>query len=129
MAPIYSDKGNWLLLRTNPKWMKVDIWFVVTGGVEPEETDEQAVIREIKEETQLKILDIKSTSYSCTYEYPPGSKEMNKEKAFIVKVEESKPKLSGEHLEYKWLSKEEFLNQIDWDENIDSKDKLKELIK
>jgi len=128
MAIICSEKGKFLLLRTNPKWMKCDVWFVVTGSLEKGEKHEQAVRREVTEETGLTILDIKSTNYTSIYEWPIDSGKMFKEKAFLVKVKEASPKLSGEHTEFKWLSKEDFLKQIDWDENIDSKDKLIELL-
>lgn len=126
MAIIYSEKSNFLLLRTNPKWMKVDVWFIVTGSIEKGETEKDTVKREIKEETNLTILDIKQTDYSCKYENPTG--RWNNEKAFLVKVKESIPTLSGEHTEYVWLTKKEFIEKIDWDEKIDSKDKLKEIL-
>jgi len=122
MAIIYSEKGNFLLLRTNPKWMNVDVWFIVTGSIEKGESDEEAVRREIKEETSLEIIEIKPTNYSCKYESPKG--RWNNEKAFLVKVKESKPELSGEHIDYKWLNKEDFIKDIAWDEKIDSKDNL-----
>ncbi len=126
MAIIYSERGNFLLLRTNPKWMNVDVWFIVTGSIEKGEVAEEAVKREIKEETNLTVLDIKSTNYSCKYENPPG--KWNNEKAFLVKVKESVPRLSGEHTEYMWVTKKDFIEKIGWDEKIDSKDKLKEIL-
>lgn len=125
MAIVKSDKGNFLLLKTNPKWLKVDEWFVVTGSLEGKETQKQAIEREVKEETGLKIIDIKPTSYFCEYEWPKGSKKMHHEKASLVIVKEEKPKLSGEHLEYKWLSKSEFIKLIDWEGD---KKELKEIL-
>lgn len=124
MAIIYSDKRNFLILRTNPKWLKVDIWFVVTGSVEKNESEEKAIRREVKEETGLEILEIKKTDYLGEYEWPKNSGKMHKERAFLIKVKEAIPKLSGEHTEFRWLSKEKFIEQIDWDESIDSKEKL-----
>ena len=129
MAIIYSDKGNFLLLRTNPKWMKIDSWFVVTGSVNKNETEEEAVKREINEETKLEILEIKPTDYVGKYEWPLGSGKIHSERAFLVKVKEAPVKLSGEHLEFKWLNKEDFLKQIDWNEEIESKDKLREILR
>jgi ADP-ribose pyrophosphatase YjhB (NUDIX family) len=124
MAIIYSEKGNFLLLRTNPKWMKCDVWFIVTGSIRKNESKEKAVRREVSEETGLEIIEIKPT-----YECPKNSGIWHKETAFLVKVKEARPILSGEHLEFKWLTKEDFIKQIDWDESIDSKDKLKEILK
>jgi len=128
MAIIYSEKGNFLLLRTNPKWMKCDIWFVVTGSIKKRESEREAVIREVKEETGLEILDIKETGHIEEYEWPKNSGRMHTEKAFLVKVKEAIPRLSGEHLEFKWLNKNDFLDKIDWNEEYSSKQKLKEIL-
>ena len=125
MAIVKSDKGKYLLLKTNPKWLKVKEWFVVTGSVEGKETEEDAARREVTEETGLKILDIKKTKYFCEYEWPKGSGKMHHEQAFLVTVREDAPKLSGEHLEFKWLSKSDFLGQIAWQDDIK---KLREII-
>lgn len=113
MAIIYSDKGKFLLLKMNPKWLKQEGWFVVTGSTEGEDF-ETAVKREVKEETGLDICLIKPTNYSCEYEWPKNSGRMHHEKAFLVKVIEQPIILSGEHLDYKWLNQEEFLKLIDW---------------
>jgi 8-oxo-dGTP diphosphatase len=114
MAIIHSDKNKFLLLRTNPKWLKVDEWFVVTGSIEKDEEKEEAVKREVLEETGLKILEIKKTGFSSDYEWPIGSGKMHHETIFLVKVKHVLPKLSGEHLDFKWLNKEDFIEQIDW---------------
>ena len=119
MAVIYSDKDNFLLLRMNPKTMKQKGWFIVTGSIEGNETDEDAVRREIAEETGLEILDIKRSDYSCDYEWPKDSGKMRHEQAFFVKVKEAPIKLSKwEHLEYKWVGKNDFLRLIDWHGDI-----------
>jgi 8-oxo-dGTP pyrophosphatase MutT (NUDIX family) len=114
MAIIYSDKNKFLLLRTNPKCLKVDEWFVVTGSIEKKEEKEEAVKREVLEETGLKILEIKKTEFSSDYEWPIGSGKIHHETIFLVKVKQDLPKLSGEHLDFKWLNKKEFINQVDW---------------
>lgn len=126
MAIIYSEKGKFLLLKMNPKWLHERGWFVVTGSTEGDSLKE-AVKREIKEETGIKeIISIKPTKYSCKYEWPKKSGKMHHEKAFLVKVKEQPIKLSGEHLAYKWLNKKEFLKKIKWQEDIK---KLKEILK
>lgn len=125
MSIIYSDKGNFLLLKMNPKWLKQKGWFVVTGNVE-KESIEECVIREVKEETGLNIISLKPADYSCEYEWPKGSGKMHHETVFLVKVKEQSVKLSGEHLQYKWLDKEDFLELIDWWGNVEE---LKRIIK
>jgi NADH pyrophosphatase NudC (nudix superfamily) len=125
MAIVNSEKENFLLLKTNPEWLKVDEWFIVTGSVEENETDKEAVVRELKEETGFSPIEIKETNYVCEYEWPKKSGKIHREKAFIVKVEEKSPKLSGEHLDFKWLSKENFIKSIDW---YGDKGELKKII-
>ena len=128
LAIIYSDKKKFLLLKTNPKTMKIDSWYVVTGGVKEDESFEDAVRREVEEETKLQILKIIPTRVSFDYAWPRGSKVIKHEKAFLVQVRHAEPIITAwEHLVYKWLSKEDFTDQIYWwDEN---KTKLKGLIK
>ena len=127
LAIIYSDNGKFLLLKTNPKTMKVDHWYVVTGGVKEDEKFEDAVRREVEEETQLKIIKIKPTSLSFDYEWPRKSGKMKHEEAFLVKVKHADPKITKyEHLGWKWLDKKEFLDNIYW--YGESKENLKKLI-
>lgn len=115
LAIIKSDKGNFLLLRTNPKHMLIDSWYVVTGGVKENESDEAAVRREIKEETGLEIIDIRSIDLTLEYEWPKNSGKMYSEKVFFVLVKEAEVKLSQwEHVEYKWLDQKNFIKEIDW---------------
>jgi len=126
MAVIKSDKENFLLLRTNPKFMKEDVWFVVTGSLKKGETPKEAVKREVKEETNLKIIKIIPTKYFCEYEWPKDSGKMHYEQAFLVIAKEDCPKITSfEHLEYKWLNKKEFINLIGWK---DSKKRLIEIL-
>ena len=128
LAIIYSDKGKFLLLKTNPKTMKIASWYVVTGGVKEEESFEDAVFREIEEETKLEILNVKPTLLSFDYAWPQNSKKIKHEKVFIVKVKHTDPKITQwEHLDWKWLDKKDFLEQINW--YGDNKDNLKDLIK
>jgi NADH pyrophosphatase NudC (nudix superfamily) len=128
LAIIFSDKEEFLLLRTNPKTMKEDHWYVVTGGVKKGEEFEEAVRREVAEETGLEILEVQPTALSFDYEWPRGSGKMKYEKAFLVRVKHNEPKITRwEHLEWKWLGKEDFIEQIDW--YGESKDGLRGALK
>jgi mutator protein MutT len=111
---IKSEKENYLLLRTNKRFMKVDNWYLVSGGIDKGETYEEACRREIKEETELKTIEIKSTNKYFEYEWPKKSNLFHKERLMFARVKEEKPKLSVEHIDYKWLPKEKFIQKIDW---------------
>lgn len=120
---IKSDKGNYLLLRTNKRFMKVDNWYIASGGVDKGETYQDAVKREIKEETGFNTIKIKLTKKYFKYEWPKRSNLFHKERLAFVIVKEKKPKLCVEHIDYKWLPKKEFIEQIDW--YSDKKDLVK----
>jgi len=129
MAIIYSEKRNFLLLKMNPKVLKQEGWFVVTGSTDGEEF-EIAARREIEEETCIKeIISIKPTKYFSEYEWPKNSGKMHHEKAFLVKVKEQLIKLSEEHLDYKWINEKEFLKEIAWEGDIDELKHILEEIK
>jgi NADH pyrophosphatase NudC (nudix superfamily) len=124
LAIICSDKEKYLLLKTNPKTMKEDVWYVVSGSVKEGEKLEDAVKREVKEETQLDIISFISLGVSYKYEWPKNSGKMKNEKAFLVRVRHSEPKITRfEHTNWKWLDKTAFLDEIDWEGN------KKELVK
>jgi len=115
LAIIYSDQKKYLLLKTNPKTMKLNRWYVVTGAVKKGESFKQAVKYEVEEETNLKILSIKPTTLGFNYEWPKGSGKIKHEKVFLVKVKHNLPKITRwEHLDWKWLSKKDFLKKIYW---------------
>lgn len=78
------------------------------GKVEPGETEEQAIIREIKEELDLEISVVKKF-LSVQYSYPDISITLH---SFLCKCKNPSIKLT-EHLNYKWLSKSE-LKQLEW---------------
>jgi 8-oxo-dGTP diphosphatase len=113
-ALIKSNKNNYLLLRTNPEWLQTTAWYVVTGALDEGESFSDACRREIKEETQLSIVSIKETKRFFEFEWPKDAGIKHYEKVFFVTVNEQEPVLSVEHLEYKWLPKKEFIEQIGW---------------
>jgi len=127
LAIIYSNNQKFLLLKTNPKTTKEDHWYVVTGTVKENESFEDGVKREVKEETGLEIISLAPTNLSFYYEWPKGSNKINYEKGFLVKVKYSVPKLTAwEHLDYKWLEKKDFINKIHWYK--ESKNSLKKIL-
>lgn len=89
-------------------------WFVVTGGVENNETHEEAAIREILEETGLGIEEIISLNWGSVYEWWD---EICEEQNFISFVKPGKVILNEEHSRYDWLDIEEFIERIKWDDD------------
>jgi 8-oxo-dGTP diphosphatase len=123
LAIIKSEKNNYLLLRTNKRFMRVDNWYLVSGGLDKGESYKKACEREIKEETGLKIIKIIETKKFFEFEWPKSSGIKHKEKLLFVIVKEKKPKLCVEHIDYNWLKKDDFIKKIDW--YSDKKDLIK----
>lgn len=104
---------NFLTLRNNSKDPKHggDFWFTVTGSLDNDETDEQAVKREVKEETGLEVFD---TLFLNCYSIYSWNGQDYQEKNFIAFVNSGPIRLNEEHIESKWLNIQNFINSINW---------------
>ena len=96
-----KDKSvKYLLLRND------QIWGFPKGKLEPEETLENAAIREIKEETDLDVELISGFSDTIKYTFTnskgePVSKEVT---FFLARALQNKVTISEEHVDSRWLS-------------------------
>ena len=119
-----TNGKEFLALRNNSEDTShgEDFWFTVTGSVE-DETLEEAVKREIKEETNLDAQEIFSLNWGSIYEW---SGEECQESNYLAIVSSGDIMLNEEHTEFKWLGLDEFVNIIKW---YDDKDLLKKILK
>ena len=97
-------------------------WFVVTGAIENEETPEEAVKREVKEETNLDVEEVFGLNWGSIYKWWD---EVCEEDNFIALVNSEDIKLNEEHDKFEWLNLEKFIEKINWD---DDKKILKEVL-
>lgn len=111
-----TDGKKFLALRNNPSDPKHggDFWFVVTGGVEKNESSNNAVIREVKEETNLDVITIVNLNWGSKYKC---FDEECIEKNFLSFVKPGEVLLNEEKVEYQWLDLEEFVTLIRWGDN------------
>lgn len=109
-------KNKFLLLKNKSSLIHgKSKWFVVTGGCEKYESLKKAVIREIKEETNLKVLNIiPLNEYSIYEDY---KKRKCKEYMFLSFVLYNKVILNEEHINYKWVDLDNFINLLYWEDN------------
>lgn len=118
----------WLALHNNPNPKHGgDIWFVVTGSVEPGERLEDTAVREVLEETGLKvekITKLPTVHHSYTSRYHPGV--VFDEQGFLAIVEDTRIVLNEEHCDYKWVELDEFMDDLHW---TDNKQSLQQLLK
>jgi 8-oxo-dGTP diphosphatase len=110
------DREKFLLLRNNSEDPAHggDYWFTVTGSVEGDESIENAVKREIKEETNLNVFEILDLKWGSIYSW---GGEDHSENNFLAFVKREKIKLNEEHVDFEWLNIEEFVKKIKWDLN------------
>jgi len=106
-----SDGEKFLLLRNNSKDPSHggDYWFTVTGSVEGNESTGEAVKREIKEETSLDSSEVFDLNWGSIYSW--GGKD-HSERNFLVFVKKGPVILNEEHVDFEWVSLEDFLKRI-----------------
>ena len=115
LAFIYNGK-KFLSLRNNPENANFggDFWFTVTGTIEENESAEDAVKREIREEIGLEVDDILYLNFDSIYKWA-GKEHL--ERNYIVFTKDNEIKLDNEHVEYKWQDIVSFIKDIKWDYN------------
>ena len=73
LAFIYNEKKRkFLILKTgdsNEELHGPSEWYTVTGSVEKGESHENAVKREVKEETNLEVKEVYPLQWGCIYEW------------------------------------------------------------
>jgi 8-oxo-dGTP pyrophosphatase MutT (NUDIX family) len=101
----------------------VDCWHIPGGGIEKNESQTEALIREIREEVSIDIENVKidGNTFKCSGESEKTLK--NTEERVLVKMKfidykvvlniissKVKVKLNGEFVEYKWFDIDELKN-------------------
>lgn len=112
---VFYDAGDntpVYLLMSNRK----GYWEFPKGHVDEGETDEEAAIREVMEETGLKdIRIIPGFKFKIRYTYSKNGKKYPKEVVFFLMKAEPKPvEISEEHTAYVWLPYDEAINKISY---------------
>lgn len=108
-----------LLLQRNarPELALPDFWQGVSGALEPGESFEAAAIREVHEETAIKLTSASDTGFEQVFPIRPEWRETYGpepvqvlEKVFYAVVPgKVRPKLSHEHKAFRWCSESESL--------------------
>ncbi len=117
-----SDGFKFLILRR----ADLDFWQWVSGGGESEDKDLiSTVIRELKEEigTSVASEDVMRLESRCALfedepmKYNDENITVLPEYTFAVNIKESEVKISEEHSEYRWVTKETAKNLLKYDSN------------
>jgi dATP pyrophosphohydrolase len=123
-AIVFRRNGNiteYLLLKRLPE--RNGFWQPVTGGVEEGETREEALRREIMEETGVEnmVAVIEGLHY---FEF--SDPNLYKEYVYGIEVSPSEEIMfdQKEHSDYRWCSFQEALQLLHWKENKEALKKL-----
>ena len=110
---IEEDKEKLFLLLHYP----TGHWDFVKGKIENNESPEQAVIRETKEETGITDIEfIKGFKEKIEYSFKFNGDIVQKEVIFfLAKTNTKQVKISYEHLDYVWLDFNNALNKITYE--------------
>lgn len=101
-------KNNKILATKRGYGEFIDMWEFPGGKIESDETKEEALVREIKEELDCTIKPTKF-ALDLEYQYPTFYLKMSCYEAII---DEGTPKLL-EHNDAKWISRQE-LDSLNW---------------
>lgn len=101
-------KDNKILATKRGYGEFINMWEFPGGKIESNESKEEALIREIKEELDCTI-NLTKFALDLEYQYPTFYLKMS---CFEAVIESGTPKLL-EHNDAKWLTKEE-LNNVNW---------------
>ena len=102
VAALIWDKDRFLICQRPANKARGLLWEFVGGKIESEETKEQALVRECKEELDI-FLVVGSVVTEVTYEYPDITVHLT---LFNATISEGKPKLL-EHIAMKWITVDE----------------------
>jgi len=113
---VYSGK-KYLLLHRKLHW---EGWEFPKGGMLARERESHAAMREVIEETGLKIIHLKKFNISGIFLYDKKTQQERKAKGFkwklyAVEVKRAKVRISKkEHDDYKWLPYDKALKLLKW---------------
>jgi len=92
---------------------------MITGGIEVGETTQEAVVRELKEETGITKAKLYVIPMVNSY-YLSAVDKVCLSPVFLCEAKNKDVKISDEHSEYKWVSFEEAKELIHWHNQVES---------
>ena len=104
-AIILNEKNKVLIMSRKTDDFMGGIDELPSGNMEQGENIYEALVREVKEETNLDVVNAKS--YIGNFDYVSGSGKKARQYNFILDVKNTENIILTEHEEYNWLTIEE----------------------
>lgn len=102
-AVVLRDGDVLLMQRSADEDLFPNVWQCPAGGQEPGETVEEALARELREETGLALVSARRIGSDLTFLERNGGVEWWEHHNFLVEVGPGEVRLSHEHQAYVWL--------------------------
>jgi 8-oxo-dGTP pyrophosphatase MutT (NUDIX family) len=105
-AYIVNESSSVLLLQRSASEFKANLYELPSGGIEKDESIFQALCREVKEETSLRVKEI--LRYVGNFDYINEDGRLARQLNFLASVENTDTvMLSDEHQNWGWFSRAE----------------------
>ena len=119
---LYNDlQDRFLLLRCPVTHRHDEYWQPVTGGRNAEEPCVEACLREVEEETGVKLAAemLETVIPEFCFCIPEARIELRKP-VYLARVRSEKVVLSSEHIGYYWFDAKDVESHLHWDSNKES---------
>ncbi len=110
------EQDSFLLLKCPETERHKAYWQPVTGGIEKNESKSSACLREVQEETGLKINSSDIVKLIDTFKVYREKIELHKT-VFVVILDNATVKISDEHISFKWEIPEMVEQMLLWGSN------------
>lgn len=111
---LIDGKMRFLLLKRSEKDIYPDLWQMVTGRIEENEKAYETAIREVSEESGLKVKKLWVVPNINSF-YSADSDRITLIPVFAVLTDESESvELSDEHSDFMWVDKDECKRMLAW---------------
>lgn len=124
-----NDMTEYLILkRSDDEDIYPGIWQVVTGMIEPNESAQEAALRELHEEAGLRASEFYCLPYITSF-FSIRRNQLQHVPVFAAIVsDDAEVILSDEHSEFKWLSFEEAMKILPFPSHKDGTKVMKEYV-
>ena len=109
-----GDNIQFLMMRRSKE--RGGFWQSVSGGIKDRETAAQAAMREVEEETGLRLKRY-VVADAVNIFYKEAEDTIYLEPVFGIEVGEGKVTITPEHIVYRWCSAEEVLRLLPFESN------------